>query len=117
MEPVVIRALAIDQRGSLRKALGKATGCGPRMVTRKQMEEFKSAVVEVLSPSASGVLLDPEYGFKASEKIDFGTGLLLAYERSGYDDTRGGRIPSLGLGWTVRRLIEEGADCIKLLVY
>jgi tagatose 1,6-diphosphate aldolase len=58
----VIRAMAMDQRGSLRMALANATGRNPGMVTRKQMEEFKSAVVEILC----GVLLDPEYGLEAS---------------------------------------------------
>ena len=112
-----IRAVAMDQRGSLRKALARSKGCTSGMVTRQMMEEFKSAVVEVLTPHASGVLLDPEYGLEASWRKDFGTGLLLAYERSGYDNTRRGRIPSLLLGWTVRRSMAVGADCIKLRIY
>jgi tagatose 1,6-diphosphate aldolase len=113
----VIRAMAMDQRGSLRKALAKATEVSSEMITCQQMEEFKSAVVEVLSPYASAVLLDPEYGFEASWKRASGTGLLLAYEKSGYDNTDGARIPSLLPDWTVRRSIELGADCIKLLIY
>jgi len=113
----VIRAVAMDQRVSLRKDLAKATDRSPEMITCRQMEEFKSAVVEVLSPYASGVLLDPEYGLEASWRRASGTGLLLAYEEAGYDNTKGGRVPSLLPGWTVRRSTELGADCVKLLIY
>lgn len=113
----VIRAAAMDQRGSLKKTLSKEMGIGPEEVTQEQMEEFKSAVVEVLSPYASGVLLDPEYGGPASGRRSEGCGLLLAYEKSGYDNTDGGRIPVLLPDWTVRQLVERGADCVKLLLY
>ncbi len=44
-------------------------------------------------------------------------GLLLAYENSGYDNTRPGRLPDLLDVWSVRRLVEAGADCIKILLY
>ena len=44
-------------------------------------------------------------------------GLLLAYENSGYDNTRPGRLPDLLDIWSVRRLVAAGADCIKILLY
>ena len=44
-------------------------------------------------------------------------GLLLAYEESGYDNTRPGRLPDLLPHWSVRRLKEAGADCVKVLIY
>lgn len=113
----VIRAAAMDQRGSLKKALAREMGKQPDEVTFEQMSEFKSTVIEVLSPYASGVLLDPEYGLEAARKRAGETGLLLAYEKSGYDNTEGGRIPILLHNWTVRQLKENGADCVKLLIY
>lgn len=113
----VIRAAAMDQRGSLKKALAKEMGVEPSDVTPEQMSEFKAAVSKVLSPHASGILLDPVYGLEASRARAKGTGLLLAYEESGYDNTEGGRIPILLPDWTVRQLVAEGADCIKLLIY
>jgi tagatose 1,6-diphosphate aldolase len=43
--------------------------------------------------------------------------LLLAYEKTGYDKTGPGRLPDLLDEWSVRRLKESGADCIKILLY
>jgi len=44
-------------------------------------------------------------------------GLLLAYEKTGYDANTPGRLPDLLDDWSVRRLQEAGADCIKILLY
>jgi tagatose 1,6-diphosphate aldolase len=110
----VIAAAAMDQRGSLKKALAKEKGSD---VTRPMMEEFKAIVTEVLTPHASAILLDPEWGLPASKKRSKNAGLLLAYEQSGYDNTRPGRIPDLLPNYSVRRLKEDGADCVKVLIY
>jgi len=113
----VIRAAAMDQRGSLLKSIAKAKNVDAKAVTPDMMSEFKTAVIRVLSPYASGVLLDPEYGLEASGARKSGVGLLLAYEKSGYDNTQPGRLPDLLPDWTVRRLLDAGADCIKVLLY
>jgi tagatose 1,6-diphosphate aldolase len=110
----VIAAAAMDQRGSLKKALAKEKGGD---VTRPMMEEFKTVVAEVLTPHASAILLDPEWGLPASKRRSSNAGLLLAYEQSGYDNTRPGRIPDLLPDYSVRRLKEAGADCVKVLIY
>lgn len=110
----VIAAVAMDQRGSLRKAIAAASGSA---VTDRMLEDVKAAVTEILTPHASAVLLDPEWGLPAVARRAPGTGLLLAYERSGYDTTRPGRQPDLLEGWSVRRLKAAGADAIKLLLY
>jgi tagatose 1,6-diphosphate aldolase len=44
-------------------------------------------------------------------------GLLLAYEQTGYDKAVLGRLPRLLEGWSVKRLIEEGAHSVKLLLF
>jgi tagatose 1,6-diphosphate aldolase len=80
------------------------------------MEEFKTLVTEVLTKHASAILLDPEFGLPASKHRN-GKGLLLAYEKTGYDANTPGRLPDLLDHWSVRRLKEEGADCIKILLY
>jgi tagatose 1,6-diphosphate aldolase len=109
----VIAAAAMDQRGSLKKALAKdGASIGDR-----EMEEFKSLVAEVLTKHASAILLDPEWGLPASKRRAKGAGLLLAYEKTGYDKTGPGRLPDLLDDWSVRRLKEAGADCIKILLY
>ncbi|HUJ95818.1 MAG TPA: tagatose 1,6-diphosphate aldolase [Terriglobales bacterium] len=110
----VIAAAAMDQRGSLQKALAKEKGspAGDAM-----MEEFKSLVTEVLTPHASAILLDPEWGLPASKRRAKNAGLLLAYEKTGYDKTGPGRLPDLLDHWSARRLKEAGADCVKILLY
>lgn len=110
----VIAAAAMDQRGSLQKAIAKESG---KDVTDAQMEEFKSLVTEVLTQHASAILLDPEWGIPASKRRAKGAGLLMAYEKTGYDAATPGRLPDLLDVWSVRRLKEAGADCLKILLY
>ena len=110
----VIAAAAMDQRGSLQKALAKEKGGD---ISDRDMEEFKILVTEVLTRHASAILLDPEWGLPASRQRATNAGLLLAYEKTGYDKTGPGRLPDLLDEWSVRRLKEAGADCIKILLY
>jgi tagatose 1,6-diphosphate aldolase len=110
----VIAAAAMDQRGSLQKSLAKEKGSS---VSDAEMEEFKSLVAEVLTPHASAILLDPEWGLPASKRRAKNAGLLLAYEKTGYDKTGPGRLPDLLDHWSARRLKEAGADCVKILLY
>jgi tagatose 1,6-diphosphate aldolase len=110
----VIAAAAMDQRGSLQKSLAKEKGSE---VGDAMMEEFKTLVTEVLTPHASAILLDPEWGLPASKRRAKNAGLLLAYEKTGYDKTGPGRLPDLLDHWSARRLKEAGADCVKILLY
>jgi tagatose 1,6-diphosphate aldolase len=110
----VIAAAAMDQRGSLKKALAKEKGGD---IGDRELEEFKTLVTEVLTRHASAILLDPEWGLPASKRRAKNAGLLLAYEKTGYDKTGPGRLPDLLDDWSVRRLKEAGADCIKILLY
>jgi tagatose 1,6-diphosphate aldolase len=110
----VIAAAAMDQRGSLQKALAKDKGGD---ISSEMMEEFKILVTEVLTPHASAILLDPEWGLPASRRRAKNAGLLMAYEKTGYDKTGPGRLPDLLDDWSVKRLKEAGADCIKILLY
>jgi tagatose 1,6-diphosphate aldolase len=113
----VIGAAAMDQRGSLQSAMAKEKGIDKKAVTREMMEEFKGAVTRVLTPHASAILLDPEFGLSAAKQRAKNAGLLLAYEKSGYDNTQPGRLPDLLDNYSVRRLVAAGADCIKILLY
>ena len=106
----VIAAAAMDQRGSLKKALGPNAG-------DKELEEFKIYVSEVLTQHASAILLDPEWGLPAAKRRAKGSGLLLAYEKTGYDKQAPGRLPDLLDDWSAKRLKEAGADCVKILLY
>jgi tagatose 1,6-diphosphate aldolase len=62
----VIAALAIDQRSALRALLAKAKGVAPDEIPGRMLEEFKEGVSRVLTPHASAILLDPEFGLPAA---------------------------------------------------
>ena len=91
----VIAAAAMDQRGSLQKSLATAKGVPQKEIPDSMMEEFKVAVSKILTPHASAILLDPQWGLPAAKARASNAGLLLAYEESGYDNTQPGRLPDL----------------------
>jgi tagatose 1,6-diphosphate aldolase len=113
----VIAALAIDQRDALRSLFSMELKIEKRAVSHEQLEQFKSIVVRALSPHASAVLLEPEYGLQAAGQRDPSSGLLMAYEVSGYDHDVPSRLPRLLEHWSVRRLVDAGAHCVKVLLY
>jgi tagatose 1,6-diphosphate aldolase len=113
----IIAALALDQRSALRSLLARANGVVPEEIPRRMLEEFKGEVSRVLTPHTSAVLLDPEYGLPAAGQRAKTSGLLLAYEQTGYDKGVAGRLPRLLDEWSVRRLVDAGADCVKVLLY
>jgi tagatose 1,6-diphosphate aldolase len=113
----IIAAAAMDQRGSLQKSLASARGVDIKEITPAMMSEFKTAVTRALTPHASAILLDPEFGLEARKARSRKAGLLLAYELSGYDNTRPGRLPDLLPHVSVKRLVDWGADAVKILIY
>lgn len=113
-EQGVIAAAAMDQRGSLKKAIAKARGSD---IGAAELGEFKTAVTRILTPHSTAILMDPEFGLDAIKQRAPGTGVLLAYEKTGYDASVKGRLPDLLDEWSVRRLVENGADAIKILLY
>lgn len=110
----IISALAIDQRGALKKMINKYQ---EKEATVEQIKEFKTLVSKYLTKYSSSILLDSEYGLEASKVRDENAGLLLAYEKTGYDANAVGRLPDCLVDWSVKRLKEEGADAIKFLLY
>ena len=86
----IISALAIDQRGSLKKMLADAAN---KPADETTIVDFKKAVSSELTPYASAILTDPEYGLPATKMPD------LIANQSGL------------------RIKNEGGDAIKFLVY
>jgi tagatose 1,6-diphosphate aldolase len=113
----VIAAAAMDQRGSLQKALATSRGVDIKEITPAIMSEFKVAVARALTPHASAILLDPEFGIEAAKARAPRAGLILAYELSGYDNTRPGRLPDLLPHVSAKRILDWGADAVKILIY
>jgi tagatose 1,6-diphosphate aldolase len=108
-----IKALAIDQRGAMNRmfdALGVEA-------SHEEIERLKELVSEELTPYASSILLDPVYGLPGAKARDEEAGLLLAYEKTGYDNTVPGRLPDLIDDLSAKRIVDAGADGVKLLVY
>lgn len=60
----IISALAIDQRGAMKKKMIKA---GRKNVDEGEVERFKEIVSEELTDYGSAILLDPEYGLPAAK--------------------------------------------------
>ncbi|NQI35080.1 tagatose-bisphosphate aldolase, partial [Streptococcus suis] len=85
----IISALAFDQRGALKKMMAKHQTETP---TVEQMEKLKTLVSEELTQFSSSILLDPEFGLPASRARDEQCGLLLAYEKTGYDTSSTSRL-------------------------
>lgn len=110
----IIASLAIDQRESLSNMIKAEKG---NVSGSEDLVEFKKLISEELTPFASSILLDPEYGIPAAKVRDDNSGLLVAYEISGYDPNVLGRLPRLLPNWSARRLKEAGADAVKFLLY
>ena len=113
----IIAAVAMDQRGNLQKALATGRGVAVTEITPEIMSEFKVAVSRFLTPLASAILLDLEFGMPAGRARAPGCGLILAYELSGYDNTRPGRLPDLLPHVSVQRIVDWGADAVKIVIY
>ncbi|MDF7639351.1 tagatose 1,6-diphosphate aldolase [Lactobacillus sp. ESL0791] len=110
----VISALAIDQRGSLKKMLAKAAN---KPADETTIVDFKKAISSELTPYASAILTDPEYGLPATKLRDKNCGLLLSYEKTGYDTTKPGRMPDLIANQSGLRIKNEDGDAIKFMLY
>jgi tagatose 1,6-diphosphate aldolase len=112
----VVAALAIDQRKSLRMLIAQAASVATEVISDDQVLEFKSAVTRALTPHASAVLIDPEFGRGAFEERAPSCGLLTTYEMDGYENPRPHRMLALMPDLSVRRLRDMGSDGIKVLL-
>ena len=113
----VFTMLALDHRGSLRRALNPLA---PAQVPYETMVELKLLLTRILAPQASAVLLDPVYG--AAQAIGQGvlpgdTGLIVSLEASGYEGEATARRTVLIPHWDVSKIKQMGASAVKLLLY
>ena len=113
-EKHLINALAIDQRGSLKKMIA-ANSAKP--VGDEGIIDFKIEISRELTKYSSSILLDPEYGLPAADARSKDAGLIVAYEKTGYDATEIGRLPDLLPIWSAKRIKELGANAVKILLY
>ena len=107
--------VAMDQRNTLRRMLAAVS----RPTDPGELRSFKADVVQALSPAASAVLLDPEFGVPAVREAGVmaaGCATLVAVEPAERDswagEPRARRDPERTASW-VR---DMGGDAVKLLV-
>src|SRR4051794_29182269 len=114
-EDGVFAIIAMDQRNTL-KRMFKAVDID---ASDEDLRAAKADVARALTPEATGMLLDPTYGFPAITKakaLASGCGLLVAAEppiRDSYNgDPRTRRDPELNAHWVAA----QGGDAVKFLV-
>ena len=111
--------LAVDQRGSLRRMIGRRDEVPPDTVTAEALRQIKRVVTEAIAPLATGLLTDPLYGYPASRDVlPPAVGLLLSGEATGYASAEDGeRRSRLIDGFSPEQALCNGADAMKLLIY
>jgi tagatose 1,6-diphosphate aldolase len=112
-----IAVLALDHRNNLRNALNPQS---PTNVPDSDLIQFKQQVIAELSPVASAVLLDPEFGAAqcvASGVLPGRVGLLVASEATGYTGDPTARRGRILPGWSIAKVRKMGANAVKILAY
>lgn len=114
------RMLATDQRGSLVRLLARRLGCAEEEVPPDALRVVKWAIIETLTPYASGLLTDPTYGFAAAmEAVGKSIGLLLCVDESGTQKLGRGKPAQISRrleNFSVEQAKLLGADAVKILV-
>jgi tagatose 1,6-diphosphate aldolase len=112
-----LSVLAVDHRQSLRRLLHPKA---PGATTHAELTAFKRLVVSALAPSATAVLLDPEFGAPQcilTGDVPGSVGLVVAGEATGYAGEPTARQTRIQPGWSVHDGKQIGASAVKLLVY
>jgi tagatose-1,6-bisphosphate aldolase len=106
------RVLAIDHRDSLRAFIDPDR---PDDVHRARLVAIKRDLVATISPSATGVMLEPELSIPdVLDVLAPGVGFIAALEAQGYLSDPGATATTLF--WPVQEAVATGADAVKLLV-
>ena len=113
----VIAAAAMDQRGSLQKGIAGAKGIPQDQVTAHDMEEFKIAVSKMLTPHASAILLDPEFGLPAARRAPKTPACCWPMNRAATTTRSPAACPTCCPIVSVKRIVDWGADAVKILLY
>ena len=106
--------IAIDQRTSLERMLPTDA-----VDATAAMRLVKRVLTDVVAPTATAVLTDPEIGYPdCLDVLPKDVGLILAVEVSGYTSSNGHERRSRLLdGFSAADAARAGADAVKLLIY
>lgn len=105
--------VAMDQRESLRTMFGEATG---QVVGDDVLRDFKLAVAQVLSPHASAMLLDREFGEAAMRAVSDSCGLIEAADRLQQEPGKPVEETDFEPDFDPERAREQGVSGLKLLL-
>ncbi len=110
----VMVVLAIDHRANLVSELQKQ-----RAITDTDVVAFKTTILDELSPFATAVLTDPDYGFPgiAAGAVPGNVGILAPLEVTDYNPHPSQRKPTLIPNWDVEKIKMNGCSGAKLLIY
>src|SRR5690625_3487049 len=110
----IVLATAMDQRGSRGKMI---QSYNDTITCDEGVSKFKEGVSDVLGNKSSSFLIDRDYRWHAAKKLYKVVGIIMAYEKTGYDASETCRLHNLVDCYDVQDLVEAGANVIKLLVY
>lgn len=106
--------VAVDQGSGLGAALKEARG---RAAQKDDLFEFKRIVVETLSPEATTLLVDAEYGAALLPHFDASCIKMLAFEADVYNISDEDRITALPNNLKISDYPAMGADILKFFLY
>lgn len=110
------KMVAIDQRTPLMAPIARLRGTAE--APYEDLAAVKVAVTQALSPLASALLVDPNFGYpRCAGVISPRTGLVLALEHHVTRDGPEGRRSDVIPDWSVAMIRRIGADAVKLLVW
>jgi tagatose 1,6-diphosphate aldolase len=111
----VIAGIALDHRDSLRTVLERSGLGEPGSAG---LQALKQALVGVLAPGATAVMLDAELGRRALEErsVPPSVGLIMPLEAQGYETQGDRRLTTLLDDFSPLDAIRAGADACKLLL-
>lgn len=110
--------VAVDQRPPIFAALARHGDRNPAQVRYDEVAAVKGALVEVLAPHATAVLLDPVWTHPHHLMAVPGrVGLLSTLEDYGFDLVGGERRSRAIEGWSVASIRRSGAQAVKLLAW
>jgi tagatose-1,6-bisphosphate aldolase len=111
-----VAVLAMDQRGSLRRMLTE----GGQTAEDTDLTSFKVDVIGTLSPAATGVLTDVEYGVgpvRSAGALADGAGLLIAAEPAEKQTWNGEQRTTVDPVRNAAWVRDHGGDALKFLLY
>jgi tagatose 1,6-diphosphate aldolase len=110
--------IAVDQRPPIFNALAQATGRPVGEVRFDEVAAAKGALVEVLAPHSSAILIDPVWTHPFHlARIPGRVGLISTLEDYAFDVVAGERRSRLIEGWSVAKIRRSGGMGVKLLAW